>query len=645
MNALVCTVPRHKWLAISLLAAAVGSLYASTLSPGAYWLDSSEFIAGAHTLGVVHPPGHPLYVLLAKAFSLLIPIGTIGFRIALFSALLGIGCALMVATIVADITRQRGEQSAWGVWCGAATGWLFAMTQACWMQSIRAEVYTLNALLVLVGIWLALRWWRDGGHHTLYFFALLTGLGLANHHYLFFFFLPAPIVLLLMRPDGRTVLLSQRLAWIAMLAFLSLTCYAYLPLRALTDPVINWGDPTTWNRFFDVLSAKTFQGGVTEMDTGPLHENLAIALGMFANQVSVPGLIVGLGGLLWLVWRNRSVGLFLLITFLLNLLTKSIQIIDPENPDDYGYFLVGIAILTIAIGAVGVHAVHAIKHARTRLGTAVVWGLLLCVGGTSLAADNWSAVDLSEERSAEVLVDASLNALEPDAIVLVHYYSYFFNHWLAQLVDGRRPDVAMVQATFDSKRYDGAPYIAGIRRRWPVLKPVLDDFERNHFFPEKALLALTHQRPVYMEPMIERVMDPHKLDSVGMVRRLGMPPTTDEQSTDYDALYWAPIETQLQSPEALGKDGQKLLAWFHFSHAALALRQSKPGLALQVIERAKRFRAQSRVFTRLETLALELQELIEASKNESLRSISAQSDLARRQAYLSEMNYVDLLYQ
>ncbi len=645
MNPLVRTVPRHKWLAISLLVAAVGSLYATTLSPGAYWLDSSEFIAGAHTLGVVHPPGHPLYMLLAKAFSLLIPIGAIGFRIALFSALLGIGCALMVATIVADITRQGGEQTAIGVWCGAATGWLFAMTQACWMQSIRAEVYTLNALLVLVGIWLALRWWRDGGHHTLYFFAVLTGLGLANHHYLYFFFLPAPIVLLLMRPDGRNVLCSQRLAWIAMLVCLALTCYAYLPLRALTDPVINWGDPTTWSRFFDVLSAKTFQGAVTEMETGPLDENLVIALGMFANQVSLAGLIVGLGGLLWLVWHHRGVGLFLVILFLLNLLTKSIQVIDPENPDDYGYFLVGIAVLTIAIGAVGVHAAHAFEQPRARLGTAVVWGLLLCIGGTSLAADNRSTVDLSEERSAEVLVDASLEALEPNAIVLVHYYSYFFNHWLAQLVDGRRPDVAMVQATFDSKRYEGAPYIAGIRRRWPVLNPALEDFERNHFFPEKALLALAHERPVYMEPIIERVMEPNKLDSVGMVRRLGAPLSTDEESTVRDASYWAPIETQLVAPGALGNDGRKLLAWFHFCHAALALRQSKPGLALQVIQRAKRFRGQSRVFSRLKTLALELQDLIIRAKNASHDSTEVQLELARRQAYLSEMNYVDLLYQ
>ena len=44
-------------------------LYLATLSGHSYWLDSGEFVAAALTLGVAHPPGHPLAALMGNLFS------------------------------------------------------------------------------------------------------------------------------------------------------------------------------------------------------------------------------------------------------------------------------------------------------------------------------------------------------------------------------------------------------------------------------------------------------------------------------------------------------------------------------------------------------------------------------------------------
>ena len=52
-------------------AALLALLYTVTAGPGVTWWDAGEFIAAAHTLGVPHPPGTPLYVLIARAWSLL----------------------------------------------------------------------------------------------------------------------------------------------------------------------------------------------------------------------------------------------------------------------------------------------------------------------------------------------------------------------------------------------------------------------------------------------------------------------------------------------------------------------------------------------------------------------------------------------
>ena len=49
-------------------------VYAATAARSVYWGDSAELVAVAHTLGIAHPPGYPLYTLL-RAFFVRLPLG------------------------------------------------------------------------------------------------------------------------------------------------------------------------------------------------------------------------------------------------------------------------------------------------------------------------------------------------------------------------------------------------------------------------------------------------------------------------------------------------------------------------------------------------------------------------------------------
>ena len=60
-------------------------IYWLTLAPTVTFVDSGELIAASSTLGVAHPPGFPLYILLAK-LATLVPLGTIPVRIHVLSA-------------------------------------------------------------------------------------------------------------------------------------------------------------------------------------------------------------------------------------------------------------------------------------------------------------------------------------------------------------------------------------------------------------------------------------------------------------------------------------------------------------------------------------------------------------------------------
>ena len=580
----------------TLLSVAVGVLYLGTLLPGGFWLDTSEFIAGVHTLGVVHPPGHPLYVMLAKFLSLLLPFGDIAFRINLFSALTGVGCALLVAEIVRILVDAVSERQIIGAaWLGAAAGWLFATTSGAWMQGIRAEVYALNTLLILLAILFAMRFWDRKSHGAAYAFSATIGLALCNHHYLTFFFLPAPLLMLASTQNGRDLLSSRRCLVACSLVMCGLLAYAYLPIRAATDPVVNWGDPTTLERFFDVLTAKTFQGSVgAEASTISVGDNLGIAMGMMAGQLSLVGFLAAIIAYVFLWRRARPIAILLVAIVVFNCFTKAIMMIDPNNPDDYGYLMTGTAILVVGIGVLPAFFPHHIV-----IGACAT---ALAIGGGSLAIAEYPTLNLSNERSAETVVDASLERQPPNSVALVNFYSEFFNFWNAQLVYGKRPDITLVHATFDSKRYKGAPYIASLARRAPHLSELLLQYQKEGRFPAEALLNLSRTRPVFLEPMVDNVMAPEPYTNPGLLWQIQATNSSSNLRVQ-DERFWTQVTKQLTFDSALHPEALKVLSFSHFLQGILSLRKGNPTLTKTIIKRARKLGAKSPKFDELHSIS------------------------------------------
>src|SRR3569833_2661148 len=62
-------------------------LYLITLAPSTAMWDTSEYIAAAYTLGLPHPPGNPLFVIIGRVFSILPIASTVAIRINILAAI------------------------------------------------------------------------------------------------------------------------------------------------------------------------------------------------------------------------------------------------------------------------------------------------------------------------------------------------------------------------------------------------------------------------------------------------------------------------------------------------------------------------------------------------------------------------------
>ena len=165
--------------------------YLLTLAPTVTFWDAGEFIAAAKTLGIPHPPGTPLFVLIAHVWAMLFPIGEYAFRTNLLSALLsalGAGCFFLIAHESLRALIPAGNEESGRVLRiggGAAAALLGAFTFTNWQNSNETEVYAVATFTIAAMSWLAHLWRRDRAtpraSRLLLLIVYLAGVSIGNH--------------------------------------------------------------------------------------------------------------------------------------------------------------------------------------------------------------------------------------------------------------------------------------------------------------------------------------------------------------------------------------------------------------------------------------------------------------------------------
>jgi len=198
--------PPYLWAGLTALV--IFLIYLATLAPTTAFWDTSEYIAAAKVLGIPHPPGNPLFTILAHTFGLLPLAASYAVRINLFAAV----CSAVAAGcwfLVADRWLQPIVTVRWARWGAAFAGVLVGATSwTVWNQStVNEKVYTVSLLSIALCMWLVVHWGDEepGSHRDRWLVLIAYVMVLSsNNHLMALLAIPALAVYILWT-DWRTL--------------------------------------------------------------------------------------------------------------------------------------------------------------------------------------------------------------------------------------------------------------------------------------------------------------------------------------------------------------------------------------------------------------------------------------------------------
>ncbi len=226
------------------------ALYLATAAPDLTFWDASELITAARTLGIPHPPGTPLWVLLGRVAGLAFQSSGPARAVTLLSV---VASALVGGTAAAMMTRWIGTRGA--VAASVSAGAMMTV----WANATEAEVYAV-ALLASAAMLLAAE--RAGRHDAsdaarLRWRAMIVFIaGLAVPLHLSVLVAVPTAVALAWR--GRRPTLQDGLSWVAIL-LLGLSAVAILPLLSAQHPALDSGHPVNLQALLDVLRRTQYE--------------------------------------------------------------------------------------------------------------------------------------------------------------------------------------------------------------------------------------------------------------------------------------------------------------------------------------------------------------------------------------------------
>jgi Protein of unknown function (DUF2723) len=478
-------------------------IYALTLAPTTAFWDTSEYIAAAKVLGIPHPPGNPLFTILAHTFGLLPLAKSYAERINLFAAVTSASAAgfwfLVAERWLRGIVTNR-----WARYAAAFGGVLVGATSwSVWNQStVNEKVYTVSLFSIALVMWLVVRWGDDapGPHRDRWLVLIAYVLALTSTNHLMGLLAVPALVVYVLWTDWRVLTRPPVLIGVVVAALVGVSLnYLWLPLRAAQYPPINEGEPVCQSliqvftgkcqSLSDVLNR--VQYGKPSLDQR--QASFAAQLGTFWQYFSwqfardwgrLSGVatalftVLGLSGV-WALWKSDrragiaglallgtlSVGLVYYMNFKYGFSQYPDQPSLPREVRERDYFFIGVfaiygAFVACGLGALMQGIVEALRDRGTELNRWLAASPVLALAFIPLAGNHITASRAHETMARDFAYDI-LQSVEPYGILITAGDNDTFPLWYAQEVEGIRPDVTLANLSLMNTEW----HLRQLRRR------------------------------------------------------------------------------------------------------------------------------------------------------------------------------------
>ncbi len=427
-------------------------LYLLTLAPTVQGGDSAELATAAATLGIPHPPGYPLYVLLGRLWTFLLPAEDAGLEMNALSAAFALIAVGMLFRVVHLLTRSLAA--------AVAASWLLGLSYSFWDQAVVAETYTLEAALLAAAIWSFVQWRETGRPSWLVLGCACVGLG-AAHRTSSLVLLPGVMVFLF--ANRRRV---GRQWWLASGGLITpLLLYLYLPIRSAMGAPYVWGgvyslaeavsrDPALWHpdALWHFVSGQDFAPLLTlpPFDGGPeawRHYLARISLGTgdYLWWLGWDGLFIGiplgLVGIQAVRRRRPDCALLLVLGF-----AGNVAFFASYGAWDRATMLLPAHLLWAVFVGCGfaemLVALRSVGHSRVAAGVAPASVALVALASVLL---NGPLVSRAYDTGTRDRAEAMLATAEPGAVVIGGWADIAPLLYL-QKAEGQREDIRLVQS-------------------------------------------------------------------------------------------------------------------------------------------------------------------------------------------------------
>ncbi len=420
-------------------------VYLHNLSHDVYGGDIGDLVTAGFVMGVPHPPGYPLFTLLVFLLSKLPITATVAYKAGLISVASSILGLLIYFFHTKNVTKNVAIS-----YLGA---FILAFSYLFWFYAEIAEVFALNNLFLIALLVLSIKFYKDKKTLSLFLLSFIAGLSLTNHHTILLIF---PSLFVLVFSHYKLFLRKKTLIIKSFFLFLAgLLPYAYIPIAASRNPVINWDNAVNIENFLHLILRKgygTFSPGsftpaIPEERFLIFREFLTVTI----SSITFPTVVICLIGVFYLIKKREYV--------ILTSLLLAYSLIGPFFSIYAGFplvnaFVIGVAerfyisstIILMFIFPYGMKAVFQFFNSffSKKLYAYILLAAFFLIP-ILLFKYNYQRTDLSKTTIGSEFGKNILQFMPSESVLFVNGDTAVFNTWYVHYVENVRPDIVVIR--------------------------------------------------------------------------------------------------------------------------------------------------------------------------------------------------------